>query len=198
MARVQGSDLRRAILDTARKRLVEEGYQNLSMRKIANDIGYSATSIYLYFESKDNLVHTLIDEGMDKLNDALAQAKTQVTTPDDQLKALCEGYVRFGLENPEYYEIMFQLHPSRMERYPVDKYRKAKRNLEYFQDVLQKGHMKGVFSAKEPALGAHFIWTSLHGLVTLLVAKRVDANLDAQRMKSSVFDHLVAAFMTKR
>ncbi|MDX1502000.1 MAG: helix-turn-helix domain-containing protein, partial [Thermoanaerobaculia bacterium] len=54
-ARSNGSDLRRTILDRTRHLLVEEGYNNLSMRKIARAVGCSATSIYLHFENKDAL-----------------------------------------------------------------------------------------------------------------------------------------------
>jgi len=68
----QNGDLRRLILDTARHLLVQDGYSNLSMRKIASEIDYSATSIYLYFDNKDVLLHALIDEGMKQLFEALS------------------------------------------------------------------------------------------------------------------------------
>ena len=70
----ENGDLRRRILDTARHQLVQDGYQDLSMRKIASAIGYSATSIYLYFDSKDALLHALIHEGMMGLRDQLEEA----------------------------------------------------------------------------------------------------------------------------
>ncbi|HRK73558.1 MAG TPA: TetR/AcrR family transcriptional regulator, partial [Rhodothermales bacterium] len=123
MARTSGTNLRREILDTTRRLLIQDGYQNLSMRKIANAIGYSATSIYLYFENKDNLVHALIDEGMEKMQQLLLGIDNLLTDPLKALRELCNRYVAFGLENPEYYEVMFQLHPARMARYPVEKYR---------------------------------------------------------------------------
>lgn len=71
------AELRRHILDTARHLLVQEGYKALSMRTIADAIGYSATSIYLHFDGKDALLHALIHEGMMALRDRLRDAAAQ-------------------------------------------------------------------------------------------------------------------------
>jgi AcrR family transcriptional regulator len=176
-----GSDpenLRRRILDTARHLLVQEGYQNLSMRRIADAIGYSATSIYLYFDSKDALLHTLIHEGMMRLHDRLEAAAAQhPDRPEARLQALCRAFVQFGLHNPEYYEIMFQLRPERMERYPPDKYRQARKNLDAFAAALKAGAAEGAFVVTDPRVAASTVWASLHGTVSLLLADRVDARI---------------------
>ena len=192
MARTSGIDLRREILDTTRRLLIQDGYQNLSMRKIANAIGYSATSIYLYFENKDNLVHALIDEGMEKMQQLLLGIEDLFTSPLAALRELCERYVAFGMENPEYYEVMFQLHPARMARYPVEKYRKARKNLEVFKEVIEVGQRMSVFGMGDPLLKATAIWTTLHGLVSLLIAQRVDQQIDAEDLKEHVFAQVVA------
>jgi AcrR family transcriptional regulator len=175
------TDLRRRILDTTRHLLVTEGYSNLSMRKIADAIGYSATSIYLYFDSKDALLHALIHEGMMRLHDELGEAAEMF--PEDpfrRLRALCRRFVTFGLENPEYYEIMFQLHPERMERYPPEKYRQARSNLDYFVRALKEGGKEDLFDVEDPTVLASTMWASLHGTVSLLLAERVDARIDPE------------------
>ena len=119
--RSNGSDLRRAILARTRRMLVEVGYNHLSMRKIARSVGCSATSIYLHFENKDALLHALIDEGMEQLNASLQEVAAAHADPAGRLEALSRSYVDFGLDNPEYYEVMFMLHPERMARYPAEK-----------------------------------------------------------------------------
>ncbi|HRR08879.1 MAG TPA: TetR/AcrR family transcriptional regulator [Rhodothermales bacterium] len=192
MARTSGTNLRREILDTTRRLLIQDGYQNLSMRKIANAIGYSATSIYLYFENKDNLVHALIDEGMEKMQQLLLGIDNLLTDPLKALRELCNRYVAFGLENPEYYEVMFQLHPARMARYPVEKYRKARKNLEVFRDVIEAGQRMSLFREGDALLKATAVWTSLHGLVSLLIAQRVDQQIAPEDLQERVFDQVVA------
>jgi len=174
----ENGDLRRRILDTARHLLVQEGYQALSMRKIADAIGYSATSIYLHFDGKDALLHTLIHEGMMALRDALQTAAADHSgAPVRRLRALCRGFVEFGLENPEYYEIMFQLRPERMQRYPPEKYRQARENLDFFARALEAGARDNTFAVDDPRVAASTVWASLHGTVSLLLADRVDARI---------------------
>jgi len=119
--------LRRSILDTAREYLVREGYASLSMRKIARSIGYSATSIYLHFDGKDQLVHALITEGMSKLAGRLRPLfEGPPMEVEKAVKRICQTYVTFGLANPGYYEIMYVLHPESLSRYPEVRYRNAR------------------------------------------------------------------------
>ena len=167
------TDLRRVILDSTRHLLVRDGYKSLSMRKIARAIGYSATSIYLHFENKDVLIHALIEEGMDQLLEALkAVEAAHPADPIACLQALCRRFVDFGLENPEYYEIMFMLHPERMERYPAEKYRRARRNLDVIAATLADGVVQGVMVVEDVRVAA------LHGAVSLLLVRRVDVRID--------------------
>jgi AcrR family transcriptional regulator len=184
-------DLRRHILDGARHLLVRGGYQNLSMRRLARAIGYSATSIYLHFESKDDLFHALINEGMERLQARLREAAGLGESSDDassaldpsaQLEALCRAFAHFGLENPEYYDVMFLLRPAAMERYPPEKYRRARRNLDLVQNILRRGAERGQFDAPDSLAAASALWASLHGTVSLLLARRVDVRLDADTL----------------
>lgn len=174
-------DLRRQILDTTRRLLVREGYPNLSMRKIADAIGYSATTIYLHFDSKDALLHALIHEGMMQLREELEDAAKEF--PEDplrRLRALCRCFIDFGLNNPEYYEIMFELRPERMERYPPEKYREARNNLDFFSRALREGAKTGIFDVDDAHVLASTIWASLHGTVSLLLAERVDVQIEPE------------------
>ncbi len=173
------TDLRRVILDSTRHLLVRDGYKSLSMRKIARAIGYSATSIYLHFENKDALIHALIEEGMDQLLAALKVAEAEhAGHPVARLEAMCRRFVDFGLENREYYEIMFMLHPEFMERYPAEKYRRARRNLDVIAATLADGVAQGVFAVDLVRVAASTIWSALHGAVSLLLAHRVDIRIE--------------------
>jgi AcrR family transcriptional regulator len=189
----KNGDLRRLILDTTRHLLVQEGYQNLSMRKIARAINYSATSIYLYFDSKDALLHTLIDEGMTQLYESLSAAEQ--TDPVERLEALCKRFITFGLENPEYYEIMFLLHPEHMERYPAEKYRRARRNLDVIAATLADGVETGCFQAEDPRVSASAVWASLHGAVSLLLAERVDIRIDREAFIQTTIQQTIHGYV---
>lgn len=169
--------LQRRILDAARALLITEGYGHLSMRKIARAIGCSSTAIYLYFQNKDALVHALIDEGFGMLYEALRAEAVRHVDPVARLEALWRRYVAFGLEHPEYYEIMFLLHPEHMERYPPEKYRRARRCLDFSVQALEEGKALGVFQISDARVVASAAWAALHGVVSLLLARRVDVRI---------------------
>ena len=189
----EAKGLRRDILDTARRLLTTVGYTRLSMRNIANDIGYSATSIYLHFESKDDLVHALIDEGVELLHARLTEADQAGGTPEERLEAMCRAYVAFGMERPEYYEIMYVHHPEYIKRYPAEKYRKARRNLEIMAAAIKQGMQEGTFREVEPMLAANLAWTQLHGVVTLLSSERIDKRIDPDELINAACLHVVDA-----
>lgn len=173
-----GPGLRRRILDAARSQLILHGYADFSMRSIAARVGVSATSIYLYFDGKDTLVHGLIDEGMESLHEALLRADDPSAEPVARLERLCRAYLDFGDANPEYYEIMFLLHPARMARYPAEKYRRARRNLEIFAAALNPLCPPGA----DLRLTSHALWCLLHGAVSLRISGRMDSHLEPARL----------------
>src|SRR5689334_23419032 len=97
--------VRRAILDAARELFVSEGYQNVSMRKIAERIEYSPAAIYGYFESKDDIFLALAEEGFRMLF-----ASADEPDPVDPIEKIRAGFWRlyeFSKEHPEYYALMF-------------------------------------------------------------------------------------------
>ena len=197
-ASTSNDDLRRLILDTTRRLLVKKGYHNLSMRKIAQSIDYSATSIYLHFESKDALLHALIDEGMQQLYNAFTSIVSRLPDrPVMRLRALCERFITFGLKNPEYYEVMFQLRPEQMERYPAEKYRRARRNLDIVAEALAEGAEAGVFTVADARVSASTIWASLHGTVSLLLAERVDIRIDQSDFIETAIRQTLRSYTTR-
>lgn len=167
------------------------------MRGIAKRIGYSATAIYLHFENKDALVHALIDEGMENLYQRLRVSSVSEAQPAQDLETACRAYVKFGLENPEYYEIMHLLHPERMMRYPAEMYRRARRSLELIQDILTEGASVGQFAIESAAVSAAAIWAMLHGVVSLMISKRVDVRIDGDALISTLVGHVVSSVTLK-
>lgn len=195
MTQESDNALQRKILDTARRLLISDGYAHLSMRKIAKEIGYSATTIYLHFKNKDQLVHSLIDEGISRLHGRLLSRFNQHgESVRTRLRNLCSEYVLFGLNNPEYYEIMYMLHPERLTRYPADKYRKARKNLELLASVYQEGVEGNVFQKLDPMLAASLIWSNMHGVVSLMLSKRFDVGLNKERVIGESIERVLRGF----
>lgn len=179
MARAKpNKELRASILDEARQTLVAEGYRALSMRRIARAVGCTATSIYLHFRDKDDLLHALIHEGLERLHEQLLAAVDGIEDPRRRCERLCRSYLEFALENREYYEVIFSLHPEHMKRYPQALYRRARGNLEFFADSIAASAGRAGDRQDADYLQAHVIWAQLHGAVTLHLTERVDFRLD--------------------
>src|SRR5437016_13365034 len=99
--------LRQAILTAAGELFLEQGYERFSLRKVAERIGYSPTTIYLYFHNKDDLLFTVVDEGFVRFGQQLAAAAESQEDDWERLISLGRAYVAFGLQNPMYYQLMF-------------------------------------------------------------------------------------------
>ena len=190
-------DLRTAVLDAARQRLVREGYRDLSMRDVARAVGCSVSSIYLYFANKDALVHALMDEGFERWHRRMREVAGAEVTPAARLEAVCRAYVEFGLANPEFYEIMYMFHSDRMARYPRELFRRARRNLEELGALADAyaetyaGVRRAAGSGADRAgdagdvgdaqVRATALWATLHGIVSTVIADRLDRRLDRAR-----------------
>ena len=101
------ASLRREILDAASRLFVEEGYQRLTMRRLAERIEYSPTTIYLYFKDKDELLRAVCDETFSQLAGKLERLQKTSGTPLGYLREGLRTYVDFGLANPNQYTVTF-------------------------------------------------------------------------------------------
>ena len=101
----------RAILDAARDLFVAEGYQNVSIRKIADRIEYSPAAIYSYFPSKDDIFFALAEEGFHLLLDAECPEGEapleELENPIDALRTAFWHFYQFSRKHPEYFALMF-------------------------------------------------------------------------------------------
>jgi AcrR family transcriptional regulator len=102
----QKEELRGKILEAAKALFIERGFEDTSIRNIAEKIEYSPTTIYLYFKDKDDIFYALHQEGFVLLNQYL-RALQNVAEPFERLKTICKAYIAFALENREFYDLMF-------------------------------------------------------------------------------------------
>ncbi|AZU62279.1 TetR/AcrR family transcriptional regulator [Neobacillus mesonae] len=104
---VQQELTRDMIMDAARDLFVSKGYQHVSMRQIAKELGYSHGAIYYHFKNKAELFSALVEEHFDLLNKKLRDVLEQNLNPIGKLKQLLVAFIEFGLNHQSHYEIMF-------------------------------------------------------------------------------------------
>src|SRR3954452_2065625 len=98
--------VRRAILDAARELFTAEGFQNVSIRKIAERIEYSPAAIYSYFPSKDDIFFALAEEGF-RLLFEFGGPSPASDDPLAEIRWMFWQYFEFSKAHPEYFALMF-------------------------------------------------------------------------------------------
>ncbi|GAB5407930.1 MAG: TetR/AcrR family transcriptional regulator [Balneolaceae bacterium] len=193
----EDKSLREKILETSRHLLFTEGYSSLSMRKIAKEVGASATSIYLYFENKDHLVHTLIEESVEELSVFIEQCAAQKHLTIDKFETIIRSHVDFAFNNPEKYQVIYMVQSSKMSRYPKEKFRKARRGYALLESVIHKGIEEGLMELDEPMIATYSIWAQLHGVISVVLNQRLDSRIDRDKFIEESIEHIVQGFLTR-
>ena len=171
------SETRDKILDAARELFVSEGYEGVSMRKVAEKIEYSPTAIYVHFGDKNELFHELCRQDFARLQEVVATEMP--SDPIERLQKIGRNYIQFGERFPNHYVFMFMTpHPEHeldeMDREivgnpEVDAYAFLKRAV---QDAINAGCFReGVQDAE---LVSQTLWASVHGVISLNIAKGKD------------------------
>lgn len=112
----QKEEVRDSILNATREIVLKEGWQAVSIRKIADAIGYSLPVVYTHFESKDAILEEFVKIGFSLLNETIEIAKGKSTTPEQQLTDMAIAYFGFAFAKREYYQMMFGLGMPSCER----------------------------------------------------------------------------------
>ncbi len=100
-------EFRREILNSARDMFINDGYDGFSMRKLAEKIDYSPTTIYLYFKNKDDLLFAICEEFFAHFFAELNRIRSVSQEPIETLRQAFLYLIEFGLKNPNQYKVIF-------------------------------------------------------------------------------------------
>jgi AcrR family transcriptional regulator len=164
-------EMRKLILDTAMKLFLEEGFGNVSIRRIADNIEYSPATIYLYFKDKDEILYALHTEGFDELF-RRQQAVTAIADPRQRLLKHGEIYIRFALENPEYYNLMFIMRSTAKKITAENDWVAGRRSYEFFMKDVQSAIDAGILSTDDATVATFGLWSLAHGIAALILRNR--------------------------
>ncbi|KAA0992811.1 TetR/AcrR family transcriptional regulator [Dyadobacter aurulentus] len=187
----QKENMRTNILAVALRLVKEEGWQSLSIRKIADAIEYSVPVIYDHFANKEDILYELSLDGFRLLERILEKNKRNIRDPRELLKAHAESYWNFAFKNPEYYQLMYGL------GMPCSGSGKVKPELNCFRNHIGEAIEKIVTEKKstddETCFKIHAFWSVLHGLISIMMMRCSD--IDDSTMNKKVMDDTVEAFI---
>lgn len=165
-------NLREEILDAAREMFAAEGFENVSMRKIAEKIEYSPTTIYLYFKDKSDLIFQLCEETFSRLAQVLERIQKKYDDPLEALREAAYAYVKFGMQHPNHYKVVFIL--PLQQTLDRDDYKfegsMGEKTFNYLRQCVAECIRQQKIRPVDPELTSQALWAGMHGVTALLVA----------------------------
>jgi AcrR family transcriptional regulator len=172
------------IIEVSRAIVEDEGVEHLTIRRIAETINRTQPAVYQHFSGKDAILEAIVTDGFTALAERLKRASR---AGQASLAAIANAYVRFGLERPRLYEVMFVAAPA----------------IAFAAGAATPAPASAAFATVATAVAesgtppdridtiTEIVWASLHGLVTLSITRRLRPGRALQQAR---LDQLVAAF----
>jgi AcrR family transcriptional regulator len=186
----QKLEIKKAILDASMKLFVEQGYENVSIRKIADLIEYSPTTVYLYFKDKNEILFNLHEMGFQKMAEYTADLWS-IKNPLVRLHKMGEYYIKFGLENPAFYDLMFILQAPMDALQGMDancEWKSGDQALGRLMETLKECMDKNLIIKGDVEAIAMAIWSMVHGMVSLAIRNRFDKMLTGDQQAVQVMN----------
>ena len=168
----QKAELKDTIFAAARNLVLRDGFAELSIRKLAGEIGYAPGTIYLYFKSRDEIVRAICLRGFWELYEEMKGAGN-VPDPRRRLAALLRAYADFAIKNPESYRLSFMedprfteemFHSAPLEREDGPWWQAFSAILKAVGELKRSGKIR---RGEDVNLLAELLWAGVHGVVSL-------------------------------
>lgn len=190
--------LREEILTVSKDLLIEDGFGKLSMRKIARRANVTATSIYLHFDNKDELLLALVQESIESLKKVLLSVIDDSLDAITQLQQLAKAYIQYAIDHPKEYEIIYMVRPEEMPKYPKEKFREIRSVYELLANIIQRGKLNGSLEVEDHLTSAYSVWAQLHGVVSVILNKRLDTRIPRDQFIEQSVTHIIQGFKVQQ
>jgi AcrR family transcriptional regulator len=187
------AQLHNEILEAASSAFAREGYEHLSMRKLAAQLGCSPGTLYLYFSDKDELLRAVVEESFA----GLLKTLRSIPTNDDvlgSLKAKLRAYIDFGVRNPHHYKCAFVLQPAGVGR-PQHTPHPA---FQEMVDAVRNCVDKGVLGTAEIKVTSQVLWACIHGITSLLISRPSFPWVEQNQLVTELIESAVAGVARPR
>ena len=165
-------EIRTLILDTAREMFAAEGYEAVTMRRIADRIEYSPTAIYFHFKDKEALIRELCEHDFLELAQKFGTI-ARIADPIERLRRAGQLYLQFGLDNPNHYRVMFMTPHPKIEPHTLQQGNPEQDAYAFLKTIVADAIQQGLFRKElsDIELVSQTIWAGVHGVIALHIAK---------------------------
>ena len=171
-------EARRAQIISAARRIAElEGWPNVTVRRLSDEISYSQPVLYGHFESREGILAAVAIEGFQEIGLALEKARKRAK-PGKIVEAVATAYLEFAMSSPALYEAMFSLSLS----IPFDDANTPPELRFAFAQLMELFQGQG----SKPEVLTELFWAGLHGIADLTRTKRFPPSRQKERVKMFV------------
>lgn len=187
----QKEEVKASILTAAWDLVSKEGWQALSIRKIADAIEYSVPVIYDHFQNKEAILSEFTKRGFQCLDDELLKARERYEAPEQQLQAMAYAYWDFAFNNKAYYQLMYGLGMPSCDAV------KRMSELNTFAELILEPIRKLIATSNnpeaDPYLKLHTFWSMLHGLISIAM---MDKDNERDNLNTMVLKDFMIGFIS--
>lgn len=193
-------NLKKKITDAAYEILSKDGFEKLSIRKIADKIEYSPGIIYHYFKDKNELVSCVVEETYNALIKTLSKIPIDNEHPEKTIINSMKIYIEFMLENAESFKAIMMNNIESIEskvnmlEKNISKKRTSMKNL---TELIEIGVKKGLFKTDDAELTAQIIWTSTYGLLSRLILEKNITKEQKEKLVNHNFEVLINGILSR-
>ncbi len=182
-------------MQAAGRLFVEKGYEGTTIRKIADAVGLSSTALYMHFPDKRAILAEICRDAFETLLEHSRRIAASGEDAEMRLRAVLKGYVRFALENPNAYSLIYMTRPSEAKEGAEDAAQAIGAEL-YRQFIDLVGEIDAAGRLSETVnVAAQLLWTGVHGIVSLQITKPYLAWAEAERLSALSTDALLARLL---
>lgn len=189
----QKEEVRTSILQAAWKIVLDEGWQALSIRRIADAIEYSVPVIYDHFANKEAILLEFTKQGFGMLSDEMTKAKKRSPDPEKQIEAMAYSYWEFAFDQTAYYQVMYGLGMPSCDT--VNKVPEVSTFtglvLQPIKDLIASGNHPDA----DPILKLHTFWSMLHGLTSINI-NMMGHSAPKQDLNQMVIQDFITGFIS--
>jgi AcrR family transcriptional regulator len=184
--------MRRRILDAARELFVREGFQHVSIRKIASRIEYSPAAIYSYFPNKDEIFFSLAEDGFRLFREAM-HADDGAGDPLEALRRRFWRYYVFSKEQPEYFSLIFVDRTVPRISRDWERFSFVRESREHAFALIERGMARGLFPAHTNVAAAfHVLASAVHGAAVIRLGERFCPQAEADALARDAIEVAIA------
>lgn len=175
-------EMRDIILQSAHQLFVDKGFEDVSIRNIAEAIEYSPATIYLYFKDKNEIFYALHAEAFKIFNSYMLDL-AEIKDPFTRLIKMGERYMEFTFKFPKYYDIMFIMQAPMNCDINSEEWKMGEIAHCQLENLVKECQDSGHFAGKDYKTLSFLIWSTMHGMCSLALRDRMKIYAEEERAK---------------